>query len=141
MILQLKHETGTHTFALGDEGFPYEYNNGLSYAESGPGRTHPNMLMWQGGEIGVIQINLKLMAGVFIRGDEVVDPIPDARALKQKVEAMHNMSLPPPGTTYLTPVIVSIGGGQNGLAWYRIPAFVRSFRVVFKGPWDITNGM
>lgn len=100
------------------------------------GKTGALAVVWRGGRIDDLKIQLKLAAGV---GD-----IQTADELTEIVGVLYDMALPVGFGKSLGIVVASIGAtdpkNQNVEFWFRRIGLMKQASVKFERPWDIVSG-
>ena len=112
-----------------EQGFSDGYTSNIRYAQGLLYLSHPNTLIWEGGEFKPLNIVFELAVGVqsiIQTPKDLVDRITDIYNLSLPTQAVGN--IPPPVTT------ISVG------SWFLRKGFIKEVNVDWKEPWDVQTG-
>jgi len=118
-------------FALQD-GFEDGYENKLESVE-GIRSTHYVQVLYQGGHVDDITLELKLAVGAS-------ESISEPQHLIQIIECLYDLALPVRGMKQVGIVNMRVEG-SGGVCWFSRDNIVKTIKVKFEYPWDIITGM
>ncbi len=122
-------------FAL-QSGFSDGYENRfMDFASMD--RAHPRNIMWRGGKVKDLRINLDLAVGV--------DGRPTPEDMINTLNQIRSLAIPPAKTgkwaRMVEPVLVTVHGKDTNRPWFERTCVVKDIDDDFMQPWDMQRGI